>query len=1619
MLTGIAHPRLRRDISSEETTQASHTSQMSPSAQAPSAPEVEAIAPVSAIRSDLIKGLQITDQRLLLNQYQALNQDIQALLLRQPTLSGVIEQQLARSFGITPPVDVSSLYVHRYHTDEQGQRTLVSVEGITEALFNALRQLKTSPDTQPSTSTAGMEVGFYRSDSPSESSEQLKARAPLLSIAQAIEKELPLSLARFWTEPRTGEPNPESPQNELLGIHREMLSTLAALGVEDGALTPAAKSLIDKAFEYPTLEARENAMKDGERPGVYPLKLEVPRPAGSLLAGAFLVTSSDGSSATRPFDSANTDRTLLPGQQQGLTALYTPRDGYETFDSPAAALAALRQRINDDPDAAQQLLQSLPVAVQQGLKDDWKNQLSQNLSPVAPDVIAAGVPQLLERQRQQVSNELRALYDAHSQEPILVDPWRHLLTERGLHEAADLGWHFDGDNALLTREQWLDNQSRNQGPRQALDQSLGDQKNWQYLAQTLNESVQTLPEKPTERDVSAILKKTPMNIAPDSGHYQTYIRAPGMSVTIEAFLAENGWPVPKTLDDLLALAQTANVRAQQHPLGNFAGALSWPLPLSVENQRELFNVVAGNSAGLEGLPLQHPSWGALDYLVNAVSLSPTDLQDPTKALEKLLDSPRYKALGEALQSKINGIATHSSINDYVLAAIHLGLDHESIDHPSQSRVAGFDLAADTFWSKPPSNIIGALAEHLITSGKTSKETAALGARLLLGRVAPQFLVKDIPAAVTVGSMAWANLCLAVARIEAQTPGKAASMSFSEVMLAAEDTPPASEAVQKAVLIDWAVANQIIHVHPSGVHPQENIEYARTVFNQQLDALKVMSEWLETPMPNRRAMALALLKEKFGDDIDFEEKCLRINYGPESIGPRFGPAHSMLDLTMEGMKLDEYWQLRDGATISKQTFDDFGAFTRNKAEYNVVGEFSKKFTEVTNLYKDIKKHLVMNAITHLPLEDRTQLNFGKIRFFKENSYRVSYVPFVGEKLFHSSTTIQVQTELNGKKQSYLFDTEKGTIKKTGLHPDNHKPVTFSDEVIRVEEYSPNSGSLKHGIPLYHGNNQNHFQNSRIQDVAKAVVEGLGIDSDAVRRRAEGRTAREQQRDTLTTIGEFLLDLIPFRSAIANFRNGNIKDGAIDLTFDLFGFLTAGVGMVGKLVKGAGKTGNAFAKVARSSRIIGATAFSAFNPLGGLGDLTVGAGKLLTEGASAARAGVQRMRGMATGSDLVEASKRFEAAATGTFNIGGKSVEGSAVMRDKRWYAYDAHKQDAFGAPQDFDPVHTLMPPSPQADFSPRGHVSTRPNNRFQPYKKTNTKMPYSNGSQATKPPIVEKTDHLDAIEGEYIKRFNGASNEAHFTQSRRGPTEKRFEHEMNEFLQAFDPLNPPNRPVIAETADYENIPDLIEKALDSSDVVIFGESHQNLAMFREIDKSIEMFKRKNVKVVGIEGVVYDRAGKLIDDGMGFTGPGLRPAHPQFNLDTLREKFEKAGIKVVPLDHMYLTRHRHNRDTYRALGEADRNLLRLKQFNYYATRIIEQYKHEGKVIALVGRQHINTTQGVIGLAEATGGIGIGVYERIGMNVGYGAKAADKAKPGPMGILSEGNDLTGDLQIYSLPT
>ncbi len=57
--------------------------------------------------------------------------------------------------------------------------------------------------------------------------------------------------------------------------------------------------------------------------------------------------------------------------------------------------------------------------------------------------------------------------------------------------------------------------------------------------------------------------------------------------------------------------------------------------------------------------------------------------------------------------------------------------------------------------------------------------------------------------------------------------------------------------------------------------------------------------------------------------------------------------------------------------------------------------------------------------------------------------------------------------------------------------------------------------------------------------------------------------------------------------------------------------------------------------------------------------------------------------------------------------------------------------------------------------------------------------------------------------------------------------------MNDFHQNWT-LRPTEPPHDSGNENPTRVPDLIGKALDL-DVVIFGESHQHLAMFREIDE----------------------------------------------------------------------------------------------------------------------------------------------------------------------------------------
>ncbi|MBD8236886.1 membrane-targeted effector domain-containing toxin [Pseudomonas fluorescens] len=1118
--------------------------------------------------------------------------------------------------------------------------------------------------------------------------------------------------------------------------------------------------------------------------------------------------------------------------------------------------------------------------------------------------------------------------------------------------------------------------------RQALKDRLGDRRDVRTLAQALHTAAEKLGEDATPEALAAYLRSTHLPLDPDTAG------ASARTANLESLIRATCAYMPKTWKELKNTALALSDHTLQHPLGNFGGALSWALPLSVEHQRTVYDVVACNSANLPGLPLTSARAGALDYLTDAVTLSPTALQDPAAALEQLLDTPRAAALGAAIQASVGGIATDSSVNDYVLAAIHLGLDSEALEQPERNKVAGFDLAAERHWGHSPAAVVDALANHLSSSGRTASATAPLAARLLLTRVAPQFLVKDIPATVVYGSQAWAHLCLAVAGIEADTPGKSVHMSFSEVMLAAGQTSETSEATKKAVLIDWSVANQVLPRADEALYSTEDIEEARSVFNTQHEALKEASGLLDAPLPNRKEMALALLKKTFGDKPWFEEKnlCFMPNF---LLVGRTATYYSLVDIVMQGLKINAHdWRFvpaRDDTNLQAVV-----RFT-NSASFNVPSEFDKEFTAVTSQYKKIKHYALMNAITLLPSADRDILNKAKLGFYKENSYRISALPLVKDTLFHTSPKILMQADHNGEKHVYEFDTTTSTIKKVArsrIGPDQPGP----SEVTKIEAFPVGAALSELETAQTRGDAEaNTFTNSRIRQIAQAVVNAEGIDSDAVKRQAAGRTSAEQTRDTLDAVGEFLLDLVPLRSAIVNFRAGHYKDAAGDLAFDIFGFITAGIATVAKVAKGASTVASTLAKVARGTRIIGVNALSAFNPLSGVGDVAVGAGKLALVSVSTAGEGIHRLKGMLRGSDLIEASRGFDDAAIGVFTQGGRRLEGSAVLHDGKWYAADTHSRQPYGPPLDtFNPSDTLAPTHTTTPKSTDG-VRHNPLDR-----------------SARRPPLKQ----VPLPAGSYVESMKGRLEPGHFLRGNgKDETFKKFLEEMHQTYNALKHGGLPPRPSIPAIPKPVPAKDLITEALKVSDGIVFGESHREMASFKTLFDNVDTFKQQGVKKVYFEGVI-DLPGKgVVDDGIGNLGAANTPrTRPTFK--ELKAKLELNGIEVLPLDHYYLTRHKDARLGLTQAGSG--SVRRLEEFNYYASEVIKANSGTEKWVALVGHSHMKTSEGVPGLAEMTGSIGIGVFQNRPRQVSVGFRDTVNV-PNPQKPLS-GTDRPGDLHIYA---
>ncbi|SDZ38778.1 glycosyltransferase [Pseudomonas salomonii] len=837
----------------------------------------------------------------------------------------------------------------------------------------------------------------------------------------------------------------------------------------------------------------------------------------------------------------------------------------------------------------------------------------------------------------------------------------------------------------------------------ALKKAFAERCNWETLTAKLRTVIETLhtafpddtasdQQNLMEAQLAAHLNSTSVPVCEGSSYYQKHNLAPTSVVKLGTFLNGSGLPVPKTLDALLALYQVATRHLQTLPLGNFSGALSWPIPLSTQDKQAILDLLNAPDPALPDLPLTDKT-SVLGYLLSACSLSANDFKFTSSAVETLLGSAKAQALGQAIQTRLGGIATNTSVNDYLLAAIHLGLNPDSMGSPARNRVGGFDLGQRQYWNQPASVVIEGLGHHLVKEGRASAASADLAALMLLARSAPEYLVKDIPPTVTYGSVPWTQLAIAAAKLEVESPGRVLTMSYREVLAAADTTDVGAslaQHIQREALHNWGVVNG--HLAADTTPTAAQMRTVQNAFIAQQEALQATTLALATPIPMREDMGMELLRTKFPGVADevFRAKNLTKAWLLPGRPGRFPGTYSMLDVVMHGDKVRnddlEHWVTRDKRIpiIEFCTLSDSGALS-------VADTFTQRYTPAIAALEKGHAGMTQHLISSLPPEDRKNFEYGKLEFFHTDDYLIG-LDLSTKTLTQKGHTLDVKITREGQVNIYRIDTRAGTVSKH-----NYLAHIYSPPYTRLDSRDDNTLHRTVRFNPFEDEHTAHakelpataetpqvFDSERTRYIAKVLTKRLDLHGDDLLEHARGTTAYDTSRAADKAIGEFFLNMIPFRSAIINFTQGHIGDGLLDLGLDVIGLVTLGAGKAAHASKLLAKGVTGLKGAARTARFMGTVAIEALNPLGGAGDVLKGISRWAwSKGTKAFNA----LRGASGSYDLLKtASTQHGLAAMGTSKVAGHDLEMGAVFRGGNWHAFDAAKGVPYGAPlKNFQPT----------------------------------------------------------------------------------------------------------------------------------------------------------------------------------------------------------------------------------------------------------------------------------------------------------------------------------------------
>ncbi|MFI8221869.1 hypothetical protein [Pseudomonas sp. NPDC085632] len=457
-------------------------------------------------------------------------------------------------------------------------------------------------------------------------------------------------------------------------------------------------------------------------------------------------------------------------------------------------------------------------------------------------------------------------------------------------------------------------------------------------------------------------------------------------IELEQWLKFHDFFIPQTATECSSLTtflmQPAIVTP---PLGNYWEMIKSGVDNSVTlsaDQRSAFRLFI--TSYMQGQSLLE----RLSHSIFGEQSTPFKRDEAEHTLERLVSSPIALQWANTFIQDLGwyGARDHQpqpdeSLKQVMLTALLLDL-HPRIGEPEpRNQVAGFDLYAVEHIEKSFADVQTAFEQHLIQHHRISKKNAALAAHLLLAEAAPEFLVKDLPATLALGTPQWVEFCRTVAVQETLAPGSTRSMTYTRLHQLSKqaavsgfhktiDALAAGDAV-----IDWALLNKIITPDEIAKSIPDVLEKASSAYERVARTLAETANTLVRPLPTRRSISLDILKQ-VAKGCNYLEHDVMFQKNNVAWVDAFGDRAylSPVELHMSNDLATREWDVRKGESM-------YTAFPRMLP--NLIapdGEFHRQFN------RDYLKHMkamgthLKQAFCAMPIADRTRLLKGKVTIF---------------------------------------------------------------------------------------------------------------------------------------------------------------------------------------------------------------------------------------------------------------------------------------------------------------------------------------------------------------------------------------------------------------------------------------------------------------------------------------------------------------------------------------------------------------------------------------------------------------------------------------------------------------